>query len=300
MPTEAVAAAAEVAEFAPAKVNLTLHVTGRRADGYHLLDSLVVFAGVGDRVTARPAAGLSLALSGPRARAIPAGDDNLVLRAARLLQGARPDLPGAALVLEKRLPAASGLGGGSSDAAAALRALARLWGAGPVAPAMALTLGADVPVCIAARPVRMRGIGEALLPCPALPPLWLVLANPGVETPTAAVFAALERRDNPPMPDPLPEWRDAATLASWLAGQRNDLEAPARALCPVVGDVLAALAAQPGCLLARMSGSGATCFGVFAASAAAGAAEERLAAAEPGWWVAAAPVLADQTTRSTT
>lgn len=291
MATEAAAAAQAAVEFAPAKVNLTLHVTGRRSDGYHLLDSLVAFAGIGDQVTARPAPGLSLVLEGPRAGAIPVGEDNLVLRAARLAQDRLPDRPGAMLVLDKRLPAASGLGGGSADAAAALRAVARLWGCWPLSAEAALPLGADVPVCLAGQPVRMRGIGETLTPCPALPPLWLVLANPGVETPTAAVFGALTRRDHAPMPEDLPRWTDAAALAGWLAAMRNDLEAPARALFPVIDTVLEALAATPGCLLARMSGSGATCFALFADPAAAAAAARRLATAHPDWWVADAPVL---------
>ncbi|MGY6411590.1 MAG: 4-(cytidine 5'-diphospho)-2-C-methyl-D-erythritol kinase [Alkalilacustris sp.] len=274
-------------EFAPAKVNLTLHVTGRRADGYHLLDSLVVFAGVGDRLRLRPAEGLALALEGPFAAGIPAGEDNLVLRAARALGPG----PGALLVLDKRLPPASGLGGGSGDAAAAMRLVARHRGQAAPDPAAGLPLGADVPVCLAGRPTRMAGIGERLTPCPALPPVWLVLVNPGVETPTAAVFGALERREGAPMPETLPAWPDAVALAGWLGAMRNDLEAPARALFPVVGTVLEALSAQPGCGLARMSGSGATCFGLFASAGEAAAAAQRLRADRPGWWVADAPVL---------
>ncbi len=290
MATEAAVEASEATEFAPAKINLALHVTGRREDGYHMLDSLVAFAGIGDRVTARPAPSLSLSLTGPRADAIPAGEENLVLRAARQLQAAMPRPPGAALLLDKRLPAASGLGGGSADAAAAVRALVRLWGCAQVDAQALLPLGADVPVCLIGRPVRMRGIGELLSPCPALPPLWLVLANPGVETPTAAVFGALAERCNAPMPETLPRWADAMDLAGWLAAMRNDLEAPARRLFPVIDDVLTALAVQPDCLLARMSGSGATCFGLFATPEAAASAARKLGATCPGWWVADAPV----------
>jgi len=292
MPTEIAdaAPASAVAEFAPAKVNLTLHVTGRRPDGYHLLDSLVVFAGIGDRVRAAPAGALSLRLDGPGAGGIPPGEDNLVLRAARLMQAGAG--AGAALVLDKHLPPASGLGGGSADAAATLRALARLWRRPLPDPEAVLGLGADVPVCLAGRAVRMAGIGERLLPCPPLPPTWLVLANPRVETPTGAVFGALARRENPPMPECLPDWPDAAALAGWLAGMRNDLEPPARRLFPVIDTVLDRLAAQPGCLLARMSGSGATCFGLFPAEAPAAEAARRLSAAAPGWWVEAAPLLA--------
>jgi 4-diphosphocytidyl-2-C-methyl-D-erythritol kinase len=277
--------AAALAEPAWAKLNLALHVTGRRADGYHLLDSLVVFPRVGDLLEAEPAAGLSLTLTGPFAAVLDAGADNAVLRAAALL---RPPGRGAALRLHKALPVAAGLGGGSADAAAALRLLARLWDAALPDPAAALGLGADVPVCLAGRPSRMRGVGEDLDPV-ALPPFWTLLANPGVPLATGAVFAALARADGAPMPDP-PAFADAAGLFAWLAGRRNDLEPPARALAPPVGATLAALAAQPGCALARLSGSGATCFGLFAAEAPARAASAALRRAAPDWWIAAAPV----------
>jgi 4-diphosphocytidyl-2-C-methyl-D-erythritol kinase len=277
--------AAPLVEIAPAKVNLALHVTGRRADGYHLLDSLVVFPRIGDRLEAEPAAGLSLSLRGPFASALGTGDDNLVLRAAALL---RPPGQGAALHLTKALPVAAGIGGGSADAAAALRLLARLWGVAPPAPARVLALGADVPVCLAGASARMRGIGGDL-GAVALPPFWIVLVNPGVPVATGAVFAGLASRDNAPMTDP-PHLPDAAALVRWLAAQRNDLEAPARALAPVIGTVIDALAAQRGCALARMSGSGATAFGLFDTEAPALAAAEALRAAEPLWWIAAAPV----------
>ncbi len=274
--------------LAPAKVNLTLHVTGRRADGYHLLDSLVVFADLGDRVHVAPAEGLSLRVTGPRAAGVPAGEDNLMLRAARMLAAATARDPGAALTLEKHLPMAAGIGGGSSDAAAALRLLARLWGR-PMPDAGALmALGADLPVCAAGRPARMRGLGERLDPAPALPPIWLLLVNPGAALATPAVFGALTRRENAPMPEVLPDFPDTAALAAWLGDQRNDLEPAAAAICPAVGRVLGALAALPDCLLARMSGSGATCFGLFATDQAAEAAATRLRAAQPGWWVEAA------------
>ena len=270
--------------FAQAKINLTLHVTGQRADGYHLLDSLVVFAAVGDTVRAEPADRLTLEIVGPQAGALPVADDNLVLRAARAMGG-----QGARLTLDKRLPVASGIGGGSADAAAALVALAALWQVPLPAPAAVLKLGADVPVCLAGRAVRMGGVGEVLTPLDhPLPAAWMVLANPGVSVPTPPVFKALTRRDNPPMPDVLPAFASAADLAAFLATMRNDLEAPAIALAPVIAQVKAALAAQPGCLLARMSGSGATCFGLFADEGAARAGAARLAAQEPGWWVEAA------------
>lgn len=272
-----------VAEFAPAKVNLTLHVTGQRADGYHLLDSLVVFADVGDRVSLRAAEGLDLRITGPQAGALPVSDDNLVLRAARLMGGQ------AAITLEKALPVASGIGGGSADAAATLRALVRLGRALPDA-AQVLTLGADVPVCLRGEAVRMQGVGEVLSPVPELPEAWLVLVNPGVGVATPQVFRGLACKDNPPMPD-LPPLPSAAALAAFLGQMRNDMEAPALALAPVIGTVKSALAAQPGCLLARMSGSGATCFGLFADSAAASAAAQAVQAAQPGWWVAPARML---------
>ncbi|MBP7001562.1 4-(cytidine 5'-diphospho)-2-C-methyl-D-erythritol kinase [Amaricoccus sp.] len=286
------AAGAPAAELAPAKVNLALHVTGRRADGFHELDSLVAFAGMGDLVEAAPAERLGLRVAGPFAAGLDAGPGNLVLRAAAAV---RPEGRGAALRLTKRLPVAAGLGGGSADAAAALRLLGRLWGVPmPGAPAL-VALGADVPVCVEGRAARMRGVGEALAPAP-LPAFWLALANPGVAVSTAAVFAGLERRDNPGM-EAVPRFAGAADLAAWLARQRNDLEAPALRLAPAIAAARAALAAQPGCLLARMSGSGATCFGIFAGAGAARAAAAAIARAEPGWWVAAAPA---QESRATT
>lgn len=272
-------------EFAPAKVNLTLHVTGRRADGYHLLDSLVVFAGVGDWVSARPAQDLSLALTGPRAAGLSVADDNLCLRAARLMAAK------AALVLDKHLPVAAGIGGGSADAAATLRLLARQMRRGLPAPDQVLGLGADVPACLTGRPLRMTGIGGGLQPLShPLPAAWLVLVNPGQAVATAQVFKTMERRDNPAMPA-LPALHGVADLAGWLGQQRNDMEPAAIRLLPAIAGVKAALAVQPGCLLARMSGSGATCFGLFAAEDAAQTAARALTAQQPGWWVAAAPIL---------
>lgn len=271
--------------FAPAKINLTLHVTGRRPDGYHLLDSLVVFAGIGDRVTARPADRLILDVTGPMAAGVPVDGTNLVLRAAAAM-----GVTGARITLEKHLPAAAGIGGGSSDAAAAMRALARLTGRGAPVDG-GLSLGADLPVCLTARPARMAGIGDVVTPLDGLPALWAVLVNPRSAVPTGAVFAALERSDNAPMPADLPRFADAASLAGWLAGQRNDLEPPARAILPAIGSVLSAIGATRGCLLVRMSGSGATCFGLYAHASEAEAAAASLAAAHRDWWIAAAPIL---------
>ena len=274
--------------FAAAKINLTLHVTGRRDDGYHLLDSLVVFAGVGDRLRLVPAPATQLTVGGPFAAGVPLDQSNLVLRAAALMDG-----PPVAIHLDKCLPPASGIGGGSADAAATLRGLAELgWREnGPDFEGAVLGLGADVPVCLAGRPCRMEGIGERLSPAPALPPVWLVLVNPGCPVPTGAVFAALQGRFGAGM-GALPKgFADAPGLAGWLLTQRNDLQPPALTLAPPVADALAALAGVPGCLVARMSGSGGTCFGLFADEVAARAAAARIKAAEPGWWVVAAPVL---------
>ncbi|QYZ68989.1 4-(cytidine 5'-diphospho)-2-C-methyl-D-erythritol kinase [Neotabrizicola shimadae] len=280
-------AAEPVTEFAPAKINLALHVTGRRADGYHLLDSLVVFVGTGDRVTAAPSEDLTLTLTGPRSTSLAADDDNLVLRAARAMGSG-----GAALVLEKHLPVASGIGGGSAGAAAPPRALSRLRGQ-PLPPAAAvLALGADVPVCLAGQPARMSGIGETLAPLDhPLPEAWLVLANPGVAVSTPAIFAALARRDNAPLPRDLPRLRTAADLSAFLRMARNDLEAPAAQLVPVISVARSALSAQPGCLMSRMSGSGATCFGLFPDALTAAAAARALRSARPDWWIEAAPIL---------
>ncbi|MBV9735103.1 MAG: 4-(cytidine 5'-diphospho)-2-C-methyl-D-erythritol kinase [Acidisphaera sp.] len=271
-------------EAAPAKVNLFLHVTGRRADRYHLLDSLVVFAGAGDVLHAAPDERLRLRTTGPFAGALPAGPANLALRAAEALASRAGIAPRVRLTLDKRLPVASGVGGGSADAAAVLRLLARLWepeAAGADLPGIAATLGADVPVCLAGRPARMRGVGERLDPAPALPEFGLALVNPGVALPTAAVFAARRGGFSPEASLPA-AWADAASLAAGLADLRNDLEPPAIRLCPAVAEVLECLRALPGCLLARMSGSGATCFGLFATPAAAVAGAAALA--RPGWW----------------
>ena len=275
---------------AHAKLNLYLHVLGRRADGYHLLDSLVAFADIGDRVAVTPASKLSLAIEGPFAAAL-TGDprDNLMWRAAEALARRIGRDPGAVLRLEKNLPVASGIGGGSSDAAATLRALAALWQAPLEETALAelgATLGADVPACLAARPCWLGGIGEAVAPALALPRTGLVLANPGIALPTPAVFKARQgafseaaRFSTAPA--------DAAALASLLAERRNDLTAAAIGEAPAIAEVLERLAALPGALLARMSGSGATCFALFATENAAAAAAERLRAAAPRWWIAA-------------
>jgi 4-diphosphocytidyl-2-C-methyl-D-erythritol kinase len=263
--------------FAPAKVNLYLHVIGRRVDGYHLLDSLAVFPAVGDIVGVSPAAALGLSISGRFGAALQAEPDNLLLRAARLL---RPDA-GVALTLEKNLPVASGIGGGSADAAAALRLLSRHWDISAPLHEAALALGADVPVCLDSAPARMGGIGDILAPAPHLPRFGIVLVNPGVAVATPAVFKARQGPFSAAATLPA-AWHDAREMADALSRLTNDLQAPAVALQPVIGEVLTALQTLPGALLARMSGSGATCFALFATP------EEAAAAAEiiyrPGWW----------------
>ena len=281
-------------EPAPAKLNLYLHVTGRRPDGYHLLDSLVAFADIGDEVTAAPAAALTLRVVGPFAAAL-AGpvEANLVWRAALLLARHLGREPAAALTLVKNLPVASGIGGGSSDAAAALRALTGLWQVRPAEgalDALAVALGADVPVCLACRASWVGGIGERIAPALPLPQAGVVLVNPGVPLATATVFA---RRTGPfSAPARFAETpRDAVQLAALLAALGNDLTAAAVAIVPAIAEVLARLAAADGALLARMSGSGATCFALFATPQAAKAAAARLARDEPQWWVAAGRLL---------
>jgi len=262
---------------APAKINLTLHVTGQRADGYHLLDSLVVFASAAaDRLALRPASEMALRVSGPFSAGVPEDRRNLCWRAAELA-GAVFDMH-----LDKRLPHAAGIGSGSSDAAAVLRGVAALSGMG--LDVDAATLGADVPVCLSPRAQRMTGIGEVLAPV-TLPALHAVLVNPGVEVATPSVFAGLARKDNPPMTPP------GADIRTWLAAQRNDLQGPATALVPEIGEVLASLDACPGAWLARMSGSGATCFALFDSASAASAAVPTLRQAHPDWWVVASDLV---------
>ena len=269
--------------FAPAKINLSLHVTGQRSDGYHMLDSLVVFVDVGDQISAEAANETTLAVSGPFAQGVPTDGQNLVVKAAEA-----SGLP-MALTLDKHLPPSSGIGGGSADAAATLRAAMRLGGA-QMTKDHALLLGADVPVCLASKSTRMQGVGDVLTPV-TLPALHLVLVNPRVEVPTPDVFARLERKDNPPMPKVLPRWPDSLAFVDWLGTQRNDLQDPAAKVAPEVAAVLVALALSPEVLLARMSGSGATCFGVYPDRSSADAADAQLSHSNPWWWVKAASTL---------
>lgn len=282
-----------VSAFAPAKVNLYLHVTGRRPDGYHLLDMLIVFAGVGDHLRASPADDLSLSVDGPFAAGVPTGEENLIIRAARGLADLTGRQPLAHIHLEKNLPPASGIGGGSADAAATLRALQTLWEVDAPREALhrlALELGADVPMCLEGKAAQASGVGEDLRPLETSPKAWLVLVNPGVPVSTPTVFKARTAGFSPPAPfNTTP--RDAADLAARLAERRNDLEAPARSVAPVIGDVIQALQSTDGILLARMSGSGATCFGLYAEREVAEAAAHHIKGREPAWWSVAAPVL---------
>ena len=284
-----------ITAFAPAKVNLYLHLIGQRRDGYHLLDSLVAFADMGDRITVAPATTLSLKVSGPEAAGlVNLGHKNLVLRAARLLGDHTGTFRGAALYLEKNLPIAAGIGGGSSDAAAALRVLTVLWHLSISEEALrclGARLGSDVPACLYGHAAWVGGIGERIAPAPNLANAGVLLANPRKELPTAAVFAA---RKGPfsaggrfaPMPD------DAKELARALVPLRNDLTGAAIELVPEIGAVLARLERLPGALIARMSGSGATCFALFPDRGAAEEALTVLAAAEPDWWCAAGGLIA--------
>ncbi|MEA2834716.1 MAG: 4-diphosphocytidyl-2-C-methyl-D-erythritol kinase [Methylobacteriaceae bacterium] len=276
---------------APAKINLTLHVLGRRADGYHNLESLVAFAGVGDTLTFAPGEELGLAISGPGAAGLRGEADNLVLRAAREL-AQRANLQLGRFHLVKRLPLASGIGGGSSDAAAALRLLAQhnglaIWDARVLDAARAT--GADVPVCLDARARMMCGVGERLGKPLTPAPLFAVLVNPGFGVETRAVFSRLglqpgESMDAPTDP-PIPRSADRGTLLSILRTARNDLEDAACSIAPVIGDVLAILRAAKASRLARMSGSGATCFALFEDCRPAARAARAIRHEHPDWWI---------------
>ena len=271
---------------APAKINLFLHVTGRRDDGYHLLESLVVFAEVGDRLFVEPSSDLTLSVDGPFAAGLPdAGPDNLVLRAAMALQSDASVDTGAHITLEKNLPVSSGIGGGSADAAAALRVLSALWGEDITSARLekiGLAIGADVPVCLHARPAIMSGVGESIEDVAAPPPCGVVLVNAGEAVSTPAVFAARTA----PFTG-AEDWRTPPTFAAFIEAlqkRENDLTDPARSVSPVIGEVLAALSRTDHCALARLSGSGGTCFGLYPDLAAADAAAVAIKDRHPGWW----------------
>ncbi len=282
---------------APAKLNLYLHVLGRRDDGYHLLDSLIAFADLHDVVRAAPAGALTLDVTGPFAPALKGAPGNLVLGAAERLGAAAGCRDGAHITLEKNIPVAAGLGGGSADAAAALLALDRLWGLGLGAAGLAdiaAGIGADVPVCLESHSAFVGGIGAELTPM-SLPPAWLVIANPGRALATGDVFRAFDgpfgaRQRFTDEPE------DAAQLAAELRGRENQLTPAAQAMAPEIADLVAQLTALPGCEFSAMSGSGASCFGLFEAEAQARDGAARLDRGHPGWWAAAARLIEGRAT----
>jgi 4-diphosphocytidyl-2-C-methyl-D-erythritol kinase len=271
---------------APAKINLSLHVGHRRADGYHDLESLVAFVAHADEIRLERDEAFTLSITGPFAGHIAPADDNLVLMAAKLLAKETNARTGARIGLEKKIPVASGLGGGSADAAAVLRGLVRLWNLdidADVLRKLGASLGADVPVCIDSAPAWMEGKGERVRVLPPLPVMPLVLVNPRVAVSTAEVFAGLRERSGLGATPPEP-FEDVFALVRYLRTTKNDLEESARAIAPVTGEVLSELQRLPDVLIARMSGSGATCFALFADDAAALAARLALQSAHPEWW----------------
>ena len=265
--------------IAPAKVNLALHVVGRRPDGLHLLDSLAAFTEFGDLVEARLGAGRSIEVEGPMAQGVPADETNLAMRAAALFDRAE----GCRVRIDKRIPAAAGLGGGSADAAAALRLLSRAGGWSIPGAREVGSLGSDVPACLFGRTVRVRGAGEMLDGVDRLPGFPLVLANPRRRLPTAAVYGALRSEGRSGLA-PFPDGGARESWVRWISAQRNDLEEPALRLCPEIGQALQAVGASAGCKVARMTGSGPTCFGIFGGREEADAAADRIRAEHPGWW----------------
>ncbi len=287
-----------IREFAPAKLNLYLHVAGRRTDGYHLLDSLVAFADVGDELAVSQSEGGTVIESiGPFAEGLPAAEDNLIYQAVHRLAAAVGRPPDVAIQLTKTLPIASGIGGGSADAAAALRGTGRLWGldAGDQRlAAIAAGLGADVPMCLFSRPAFVSGIGEALREAPVLPPLNIALVNPGVPVSTPDVFRAFHQSGHKASGTAAPMTIDAGNARGFAAGlseRGNDLERAAAGLAPQMDDVLTYLVQSDGCLLARMSGSGATCYALYAACDEARHAADGVREAHPDWWSAAATLM---------
>ncbi len=270
-----------LSEHAPAKLNLALHVRQRRADGYHDIETLFAFVAFGDTLRAEPASDLSLTLSGPTASCLATTDNNLVLRAARLLQQDSGEKRGARFFLDKAIPVEAGLGGGSADAAAALRLLNRLWQLDwPLERLATLgaALGADVPACVHGRTMRGTGVGAALYPVPDgdIADLAVLLVNPGVAVPTGPVFRTWDGRDRGGL--------DAGPLLAVARAGRNDLEAPACHLAPKIAAVLACLKTMEDVRLFRMSGSGASCFALFDTMAQADMAHKRIVAEHPGWW----------------
>jgi 4-diphosphocytidyl-2-C-methyl-D-erythritol kinase len=276
--------------LAPGKINLALHVVGRREDGYHLIETLTVFTRFGDRVIIEGAEEDSFSATGPFANAVPTDEDNLVITARDRLRTAFPlaDCPPVSITLEKNVPVASGLGGGSSDAATTLLGLASAWHLATNKRELAQlgpALGADVPMCVAAKPLVASGIGEKIAMVPDFPELSLVLVNPGVPVPTANVFRALKSYEHPGLPA-LPHQLSLTSLVDWLGRTRNDLESAARSIAPEIDDTLHELGLT-GSLVARMSGSGATCFGLFENDRQAQGAARHIMRERPGWFVVA-------------
>ncbi|MDA0338764.1 MAG: 4-(cytidine 5'-diphospho)-2-C-methyl-D-erythritol kinase [Proteobacteria bacterium] len=277
-----------VVETACAKINLYLHITGIRDNGYHELDSLFVFANFGDLVSFDENEVFSLEVSGPYSASVPSGDDNLILRAASAFAVASGQTKGAKISLVKNLPVASGIGGGSADAAAVLRGLNRLWKTGWTNAALAeigLILGADIPAWVACRPVQVSGIGEILAASVLLPRIWIVLVNPGVSVSTPDVFGLFDEEADFSAAAPLVAVSSFEDFVAELKSRRNDLGKPAEHLVPAISDVLKALTGQAGCSFTRMSGSGATCFGLFQTATAAKAAKSHISRDYPHWWV---------------
>ena len=285
-----------ITQKANAKINLYLHVTGKLENGFHTLDSLVVFADVGDNITVKQTPDsneLTLKVSGPFGSDVPTDDSNLVIKAAKLLRDTHNIGMGAEILLEKNLPVSSGIGGGSADAAAVVRALSVLWNLNEPqldSKTLGQKLGADVPVCFNGKNVFMSGVGEILTPAPKLPDCWLVLANPGGAVSTPDVFKnRVSEFSIPARFDETP--KDAARLAEIIADRNNDLFTSALGIQPEIGGVIDALQGLDGALLARMSGSGATCFGIFASEKDALAGAGRLSQSNPSWWISAAKML---------
>jgi len=271
---------------APAKINLALHITGKRDDGYHTLDSLVAFADYGDSILIsnryeKDAPRITFDVRGKFAEGVPTDNRNLAWRAIEMMH--HPDDPAVNVTLLKKLPHAAGIGGGSSDAAAAIREMRYLHGRPPPSEDQILSLGADVPVCMRAKTSRMRGIGEIVTPAPQLPPIWAVLLNPGVEVPTKDVFARLENPNRDGLPEMPPIWTSPGQLFAYLRRTRNDLQEPARQICRPIRDALMFFRYRSGCKFSRMSGSGATCFGLFDDPDAARHAWEKLE--DSKYWV---------------
>lgn len=274
-------------EFAPAKLNLFLHVGDKRADGFHALESLVVFADIGDQLRIEPADVFSLVLDGPFGSALLDEKHNLIARAAHLLAQQVGQVPNYKITLTKNLPVSSGIGGGSADAAATLRALATLWKVERQALyPLAEQLGSDIPACVTSQSLWMAGRGEILSDVATLPRAHLLLVNPGIAVPTGQIFSSLHQRSGVGQALPPPQGASLIDLIDYLATTQNDLESPARALQPAIGDVLQTIA-QSGAALTRMSGSGATCFGLFADQASAETAARKIQAAKAQWWVKA-------------